>query len=69
MTDLSVAPGLMLVFGASGYIGTNLVKRLRQLDRPVRASARNRAVRKHGLGHSVSVHDRALFNLERDSGK
>jgi len=44
MTDLSIAPGLVLVFGASGYIGTNLVKRLRRLDRPVRASARNRAV-------------------------
>jgi len=44
MTDLSLAPGLVLVFGASGYIGTNLVKRLRQSDRPVRASARNRSV-------------------------
>ncbi|MEN8764169.1 MAG: SDR family oxidoreductase [Thiogranum sp.] len=44
MTDLSMASGLVLVFGASGYIGTNLVKRLRHLDRPVRASARNRSV-------------------------
>jgi len=44
MTGLSVAQELVLVFGASGYIGTNLVTRLRQLDRPVRASARNRAV-------------------------
>jgi len=44
MTDLSLAPGLALVFGASGYIGTNLVKRLRQSGRPVRASARHRSV-------------------------
>ena len=44
MTDVSLAPGLVLVFGASGYIGTNLVQRLRQSHRPVRASARHRSV-------------------------
>mgnify|MGYP003520119565 CR=1 FL=1 len=36
--------GLCLVFGASGYIGTNLVERLRRDGRRVRAAARNRKV-------------------------
>lgn len=34
----------VLVFGASGYIGSNLVARLISLQRPVRACARNRDV-------------------------
>jgi len=47
--DDSAAPspredGLVLVFGASGYIGTNLVPALLAAGRRVRASARNRAV-------------------------
>lgn len=33
--------GLVLVFGASGYIGSNLVHKLLELDIPVRASTRN----------------------------
>ena len=36
--------GLCLVFGASGYIGTNLVARLLRDGRRVRAAARNRKV-------------------------
>jgi uncharacterized protein YbjT (DUF2867 family) len=36
--------GLCLVFGASGYIGTNLVERLLRDGRRVRAAARNRKV-------------------------
>jgi uncharacterized protein YbjT (DUF2867 family) len=36
-----VTAGLSLVFGASGYVGTNLVPRLLQSGRPVRAAARN----------------------------
>src|SRR5512135_982318 len=35
---------LHLVFGASGYIGTNLVPRLLAAGKRVRASARNREV-------------------------
>jgi len=44
MADPGDSKGLVLVFGASGYIGTNLVARLAKLQRPVRASARNREV-------------------------
>ena len=36
--------GRILVFGASGYIGSNLVPRLLESGFRVRASARNRAV-------------------------
>ena len=38
---MTAAGPLSLVFGASGYVGTNLVERLLQEDRPVRAAARN----------------------------
>ncbi len=44
MAEPAGSPGRVLVFGASGYIGTHLVARLGQLQRPVRASARNREV-------------------------
>jgi uncharacterized protein YbjT (DUF2867 family) len=44
MADQSGSSELVLVFGASGYIGTHLVAKLAQLRRPVRASARNREV-------------------------
>jgi uncharacterized protein YbjT (DUF2867 family) len=43
-TDQPAAPKLVLVFGASGYIGTNLVPRLRTEGWQVRACARNRKV-------------------------
>lgn len=47
-TNSSIAtperPGLHLVFGASGYVGTNLVPRLLAAGRPVRAAARTPAV-------------------------
>lgn len=36
-----MTPALSLVFGASGYVGTNLVERLLKERRPVRAAARN----------------------------
>jgi len=42
--DLPRADGLVLVFGASGYIGSYLVPRLLAAGRRVRASARHRAV-------------------------
>ncbi len=37
-------PGITLVFGASGYVGTNLVPRLARAGLRVRAAARNRKV-------------------------
>jgi len=37
----SARPGVVLVFGATGYIGTNLVERLAHERRPVRAAGRN----------------------------
>jgi len=40
----SAAPPLVLVFGASGYVGTNLVARLQREPVRVRAAARNRKV-------------------------
>ncbi|MGB5260721.1 MAG: DUF2867 domain-containing protein [Gammaproteobacteria bacterium] len=44
MTDPNDSTGRVLVFGASGYIGSNLVARLSATHSPVRASARNREV-------------------------
>ncbi|MBT8135325.1 MAG: NmrA family NAD(P)-binding protein, partial [Gammaproteobacteria bacterium] len=44
MMNNTAPTGRVLVFGASGYIGTNLVSRLMQLQFPVRASARSRDV-------------------------
>jgi uncharacterized protein YbjT (DUF2867 family) len=44
LPDTPRADSLVLVFGASGYIGTNLVPALLAAGRRVRASARNRAV-------------------------
>lgn len=41
---LPMQDGLNLVFGASGYVGSNLVARLRREGLPVRAAARNRKV-------------------------
>lgn len=38
---LPAVPGLNLVFGASGYVGTHLVERLQLAGLPVRAAARN----------------------------
>lgn len=44
MADSKALQGRVLVFGASGYIGTNLVERLMSSPLPLRASARNREV-------------------------
>jgi uncharacterized protein YbjT (DUF2867 family) len=44
VADINASTDRVLVFGASGYIGTHLVERLRQLQRPVRASGRKLAV-------------------------
>lgn len=44
MAECDPAAGRVLVFGASGYIGSNLVERLLASPCPVRASARNREV-------------------------
>ena len=44
MADSKARQGRVLVFGASGYIGTNLVERLMSSPLPLRASARNREV-------------------------
>jgi len=44
MADSEARQGRVLVFGASGYIGTNLVERLMSSPFPLRASARNREV-------------------------
>jgi uncharacterized protein YbjT (DUF2867 family) len=44
VTDAITGHGRVLVFGASGYIGTNLVERLISTPYPLRASARNREV-------------------------
>jgi uncharacterized protein YbjT (DUF2867 family)/uncharacterized protein YndB with AHSA1/START domain len=50
---MTADPRLYLVFGASGYIGTNLVPKLLAAGKKVRASARNREVLEgrgwHGL--------------------
>ena len=40
MTEISGSSARVLVFGASGYIGTNLVERLMQSQRPLRACGR-----------------------------
>jgi uncharacterized protein YbjT (DUF2867 family) len=40
-TEAPSPPGMRLVFGASGYIGTNLVPRLLEAGIPVRAAARS----------------------------
>lgn len=42
--EVAAATSRVLVFGASGYIGSNLVERLQSSPQPVRASARNREV-------------------------
>jgi uncharacterized protein YbjT (DUF2867 family) len=44
VTEASAATARVLVFGASGYIGSHLVERLLSSPHPVRASARNREV-------------------------
>jgi len=44
VTNPNKTHGRVLVFGASGYIGTHLVGRLLELSYPLRASARNREV-------------------------
>ena len=44
LTATEPTPGLALVFGASGYIGSNLVHKLLEQGIPVRACARNREV-------------------------
>jgi uncharacterized protein YbjT (DUF2867 family) len=55
VTDNYAPTGRVLVFGASGYIGTNLVSRLIQMQRPVRASARNRDVLEGRGWHGVEL--------------
>lgn len=47
--------GLRLVFGASGYIGTHLVPRLRSANIPVRAAARSPEVLKARGWHDVEL--------------
>ena len=55
MTDSNTEKGRVLVFGASGYIGTNLVERLVSCSNPLRASARNRAVLEGRGWHGVEL--------------
>lgn len=43
MAEHLAAPGLHLVFGASGYPGSHLVPRLLAAGMPVRACSRNTA--------------------------
>ena len=61
MADWSASTARVLVFGASGYIGTHLVERLIQLPCRVRASARNREVlQDRGWDHAELVEADAL---------
>src|SRR5210317_135061 len=53
MTDENSGPGLALVFGASGYIGSNLVPFLVARGQRVRAVSRNRAVLEGREWHGV----------------
>src|SRR5210317_238223 len=53
MTDENSGPGLALVFGASGYIGSNLVPFLVARGQRVRAASRNRAVLEGREWHGV----------------
>ncbi len=55
MADSSASSARVLVFGASGYIGTHLVEGLMQLPCQVRASARNREVLEGRGWHQVGL--------------
>ena len=55
MNNLPAKTGLVLVFGASGYIGSNLVPRLLESGFRVRASARNQPVLEGRGWRSVEI--------------
>lgn len=55
MAEIKSTSERVLVFGASGYIGTNLVERLIGSQRPVRASGRKREVLEGRGWHGVEL--------------